>query len=298
MKPDFLCIGAQKAATTWLYGQMGRHPNIWVPPIKELNYFNNPSSTLYKRLFSKHWLDKDWRILFKQKILSPLSRGKIGRIRHFRWYFKYFFLPRSFRWYISLFPDDPGKITGEFSVAYAVLGDRVISQISNKLPDLKIIYLLRNPILRTWSQLKMNLGRYKGLNLDELPEEEFYKYFNNPVVKSHSDYLSTLGTFRKYFSSKQIFIGFFDEIIEDPMNFLGKLFNFLNVDFSQKIYSKGSRKKSNVGIAKEIPVKYLTCLSKMYYQQIIRIHQSFNNAYTKEWVEFTKKYLKEKQLRR
>jgi len=39
--PDFLVIGAQKAGTTWLHGNLLYHPEVWVPPIKELNYLNH-----------------------------------------------------------------------------------------------------------------------------------------------------------------------------------------------------------------------------------------------------------------
>jgi len=37
--PTFVCIGAQKAATTWLYGQLRQHPEVFLPRVKELNYF-------------------------------------------------------------------------------------------------------------------------------------------------------------------------------------------------------------------------------------------------------------------
>ena len=39
--PTFLCIGAMKSATTWLYEILRRHPEIYLNPhIKELNFFN------------------------------------------------------------------------------------------------------------------------------------------------------------------------------------------------------------------------------------------------------------------
>ncbi|OGT83573.1 MAG: hypothetical protein A3H91_02535 [Gammaproteobacteria bacterium RIFCSPLOWO2_02_FULL_61_13] len=38
--PDFLCIGAQKAGTTWLYENLRRHPEIFLPHRKELHYFD------------------------------------------------------------------------------------------------------------------------------------------------------------------------------------------------------------------------------------------------------------------
>lgn len=36
--PDFICIGAQKAGTTWLYEQLRRHPQVYIPA-KELDVF-------------------------------------------------------------------------------------------------------------------------------------------------------------------------------------------------------------------------------------------------------------------
>src|SRR2546423_15689927 len=38
--PDFICIGAQKAGTGWLYEQLRNHPDFWMPPMKELHYFD------------------------------------------------------------------------------------------------------------------------------------------------------------------------------------------------------------------------------------------------------------------
>src|SRR2546423_4071056 len=42
-RPDFLCIGAQKAGTSWLYHQLNSHPDFWMPPVKELRYFDSLS---------------------------------------------------------------------------------------------------------------------------------------------------------------------------------------------------------------------------------------------------------------
>lgn len=38
--PHFLCIGAQKSATTWLHHQLAKHPGICMPDIKEVHYFD------------------------------------------------------------------------------------------------------------------------------------------------------------------------------------------------------------------------------------------------------------------
>ena len=38
--PDFLCIGAQKAGTSWLAAALRAHPDVFVPDQKELHYFD------------------------------------------------------------------------------------------------------------------------------------------------------------------------------------------------------------------------------------------------------------------
>ena len=37
--PNFLVIGAQKCATTWLWSVLRQHPEIFMPEVKELGYF-------------------------------------------------------------------------------------------------------------------------------------------------------------------------------------------------------------------------------------------------------------------
>jgi hypothetical protein len=40
--PDFLIIGAQKSGTTWLDRNLRLHPDLWLPPEKELHFFDFP----------------------------------------------------------------------------------------------------------------------------------------------------------------------------------------------------------------------------------------------------------------
>ncbi|MBC6437954.1 MAG: sulfotransferase [Rhodobacteraceae bacterium] len=39
-KPNFIGIGQAKAATSWLYYNLRHHREVWVPPQKELHFFN------------------------------------------------------------------------------------------------------------------------------------------------------------------------------------------------------------------------------------------------------------------
>ncbi len=46
-KLDFICIGAPKAATSTLFELIEGHPGIYVPPAKEVPFFNDDD--LYKK---------------------------------------------------------------------------------------------------------------------------------------------------------------------------------------------------------------------------------------------------------
>jgi len=46
MFPDFLGIGAQKSGTTRLYQNLAAHPQIWMPPVKELHYLDHKPKPL------------------------------------------------------------------------------------------------------------------------------------------------------------------------------------------------------------------------------------------------------------
>ncbi len=62
--PDFVGIGAQKAGTTWLYHNLRAHPEIWMPPRKEIHYFNRMGEErpgLVSGVFGKGPMDREWR---------------------------------------------------------------------------------------------------------------------------------------------------------------------------------------------------------------------------------------------
>ena len=68
--PDFICVGMQKCGTTWLYEKLGQHPDIWVPAMKEIHYFNE----LY---IPRH---RDWIAADRKKVLASYLERVQGSI--------------------------------------------------------------------------------------------------------------------------------------------------------------------------------------------------------------------------
>lgn len=55
-KPDFIVIGAQKCATTWLYHHLGVHPQVFMPADKDIEFFSY-SENLNPE-FASAWLQR------------------------------------------------------------------------------------------------------------------------------------------------------------------------------------------------------------------------------------------------
>ena len=114
--PDFLIIGAQRSGTTWTNRVLKQHPAIWVPPVKELHYFDKPNC-------SRTWLDSRERQRVRPKSFD-------------RWHLRYLFGRRSPEWYLRLFEDAraQGFIVGEATPTYAILQPEIFAEIEKVTP--------------------------------------------------------------------------------------------------------------------------------------------------------------------
>ena len=120
MIPNFLVIGAQKSGTTWLYDRLRRHPDIFMPKVKEVHFFNRRDSNLRpRRNYEKHDLG----------------------------------------WYRDHFRRRSGeRAVGEATPLY--LCDKAApGRIRNRLPDVKLIACLRYPTDRAYSHYWMARGK-------------------------------------------------------------------------------------------------------------------------------------------
>ena len=57
--PDFLGIGVQKGGTTWLYENLRNHPEIFMPRVKEIQYFNEIYVPRHRTWIGGHRKDGD-----------------------------------------------------------------------------------------------------------------------------------------------------------------------------------------------------------------------------------------------
>jgi hypothetical protein len=228
MYPHFLVIGAQKAGTTWLDRNLRTHPQIWLPPEKEIHFFDLPLPFPFAALqYAPGHAVRHWARHRLQRDLAKVERGEQSA----EWYGKYYYSLRSWSWYRSLFTPGEGQIAGEATPRYAVLPKRKIASIRHRIPNLKIIYLLRDPIDRMWSDLAMfHDQRFGGPGTHAVLNSTESRFLENPGHLRHSRYAENLARWGGFFRKEQIHVCFLADLASKPREVLEGLFLFLNVD--------------------------------------------------------------------
>lgn len=220
--PDFVCIGAQKAGTTWLYENLEKHPDVWMPPIKEFHYFN--------RVCVNEDLLGRWNIPHPHGLKRYAEAIKKANIRELRWLMHYYELGMEKDWYLNLFDETftRGNICGDITPAYSTMDERGVRYASNVLDkNIPVIFILRNPVYRSWSAAKMLL-RYEGMSADKVSRKKILRLLETPHVKLGSEYSKTITLWRKYFNNVCIFS--FDELCDSPRSLLTRISRLLSIE--------------------------------------------------------------------
>jgi hypothetical protein len=255
----FLCIGAQKAGTSWLDMCLREHPDVAMPPFKELHFFNemNINTSLKNRFFSSKWQHTLWRNKLKETIKFLFY----FRIKEFLWSFRFLFLKRNTK-SVGTYKKQlqslskTAHIYGEITPAYSILQKKIIKVIEKEFPDLKIILILRNPVDREWSHSKMMfLNMNNKSDTDKL--DNFKSFFNKKVLRG--DYMQTIKNWLSCFSKDQILICFYDKLKDNPFEFLKEITDFLGLSQFDTVPVKDY---INLGVQKKISPEFEEILTK------------------------------------
>jgi hypothetical protein len=274
--PDFLIIGAQKAGTTWLHRNLQAHPQIWMPKEKELHYFDEKlgaDTSLRSKLWGERAMDERWR---------RQARRQMGRYQKFSpsdiaWDLRYFLGSWNDDWYASLFTQGGGKTIGETTPDYSVLEREQIAHVREIMPEARIVFLMRNPIERAWSQSLMDV---RGRNIDEVPDEEFHRHFESKRSRMFTDYLRTLENWGAFFRQEQIFVGFLEDIHFYPNRLLARLYRFLGVDPSADY--RVIRRKIHSRDVETMPTRLAVRLAEAYLDDARALAERFG-GYASFW---------------
>jgi hypothetical protein len=209
-RPDFLCVGAQKGGTSWLYHQLDFHPDFWMPPIKELHYLDT-LSRVKRRNPPRCKDERDQWFLARLVELSALPYFDLGT-------------------YSQLFAPKAALLSGDITPAYSTLNDELIERVITYFPNLKVIFLARDPVERAWSQLSMAVRLRNIAPFDSTDPDEVMRNLLSPGVFLRSYSSKVVRRWRRYVRPDLFRVYFFDDLERNPAGLRRSILTFLGAD--------------------------------------------------------------------
>lgn len=205
---------------------------------------------------------------------------KIKEVKYFSRYFKWLDL----NWYLEQFAPGTGRIKGEASPSYAILPLEKIRLIRRLMPDVKLLFLMRDPVSRAWSHAKHNY-RYREANfstgagaLEFVTDGQWGENFRHEWPLNSGDYLGQLRRWLSVFPREQMFIGFFEDIAARPEALLCAVFAFLGVPSDVDLAGYPVRERVLSGLAADLTPSLTQMLRRLLYARTQELVSFLSNS--------------------
>ena len=224
--PNVFVVGAQKAATTSLASVLASHPDVFMSPIKEPNFFVQASGP--DREFTEMLMP------YGSSLASVRPRGN-GRIN-------------SMEAYLRLFDGADGEHVRAEASPTSLPSRNAALAIRQNSPDAKIIAILRNPYDRTYSAYTYfkSIGREPLPSFEDAIAHELSGARDNWVCGFRHIHISKyhwqIQTYLELFGSSRFYPILFDDFKDNPVFVMQGLAKFLGISPFEDIHVPSENK--------------------------------------------------------
>ena len=221
-KTFLLCLGTQKAGTSWLWDFLKDQKNINFGYRKEYHVFD--------RLQFQKFMQKDVKDLKYVAESGNITAHKdlfkrLSMISNTNEYFDYF---------SNLLHSGAADITGDFTPLYSLLDTQTLNFIKDEFHkrgiETKVIFLMRDPVERIWSATRMSM---RELKLKNIPLVGAHK---EKFVEMLTRYEVIVPKINSVFNQDSVYYNFYEKLFTDGT--MKEILEFLNLPMAQANFSK------------------------------------------------------------
>jgi len=220
--PTFICVGAEKSGSTYLYDCLRRHPNIYMSPIKETHFFSTDVQIEnFRQDYQRHEAAKrfDTAEYFAHEDLPDEWEVYIRKPEH----------------YLRLFAaGKPYLARGEVCNSY-IYSSEAAGNIADSLPGVRVLVMLRNPVDRAIShvQAMQRDGRtHKNTLRMEIEHDRSFsdrRWGSCHGYIDHGMYADQLKRLFSVFNKEDVMVVLADDFFQPEVGILNAIFEFIGV---------------------------------------------------------------------
>ena len=226
-----LCVGAQKAATSWLHSYISSHPNAHMGFAKEYHIWDAVHSQL-----------------FKNYKIHKTKLSELNTVNYLRYCMQN--IPGFYEGYFNSILNSGACITGDITPSYSVLTEDNFRELKGKIKStgvkVRCVFIMRDPVERCWSAVRMDIRNSKK----EYDEEQYLQQkYSTEQFQVRTRYELICKRLRDVFSEEELYFGFYETMFDDGE--LERISKFLGVPVNyeqRKKHLNVSPKKSRISI--------------------------------------------------
>ena len=220
-----ICVGAAKAGTSWLYRALHDREECALPVVKELHYWDTfeaeardkqlaafrarlvqfAESRAAAEAAGRGWQvrNMDRRMADMRDLMATLEADRVG--------------DAGYRAYLEA---RAGKaaLTADMTPGYALLDEARLTRVVALSPMVRILYLIRDPLARLWSHVRMQAERQREAHqsFDKKAQgilRRIVKKGHETHLTARGDYAATIARLRRVVPPAQLMVAFMEEMV-------------------------------------------------------------------------------------
>ena len=218
------CVGATKAGTSWLYRYLHDHPDCAMPAVKEAHYWDTFTAGDCDRQLAAFRLrlkelrvlkseaeseGRGWqvrnverRIAEMKGLMAALEGDRTGDLGYAAW---------------LLTGREGAAVVADMTPNYATLPDEMLKRMLRLSPAAKFIFLIRDPLDRLWSHIRMQARRQRQTHevYEKKANNILYRMLNRGQethILERGDYPGIIAKLRRVVPQGRLLVQFTEDL--------------------------------------------------------------------------------------
>ncbi|NNG03132.1 MAG: hypothetical protein HKM95_03415 [Inquilinus sp.] len=259
-----LGVGAQKAGTTWLHSYLSSIECVDLGIFKEYHMFDSMNIPECKYFRSDYSIKSN----LKKLIRKTTNRDYYNRFQFQDCPDKYF------DYFAKILSENKSiTVTGDITPSYSGLPVECYKDIHDNFErrnvKVKVIFLLRDPLERCWSAVRMhrrgNKTNFENVDTQLNEEDALRNYYKTRNAEFRTRYDQTIQNLEAVFDGADIFVSFYETFLKSGTGEVERLAKFLDIQYTKPNYSrKLNVSKKNDNISDELKTEIVMHYSDVY----------------------------------